>query len=124
MARVSLMAGIGTPTLTAEEKWLSRMKTNSHRLPETKCPNCGTHLDAATEVGSDDGKRPSPGDLTVCIECSVPLVFKADLSMRLLDVGDFDALSLEDKRVLLTSIVAVKMTNIQRERKKANDARH
>lgn len=43
-------------------------------LTPTKCPSCGYKLDAAT-CPDDESKRPQPGDLSVCFNCTAILSF-------------------------------------------------
>jgi len=51
------------------------------RLKPSMCPACGHELDAATSVF--DKVRPTPGDVTVCINCAALLQFTDDLSFKL-----------------------------------------
>ena len=39
-----------------------------------QCPYCDCEINAAS---STEGKRPSRGDFSICIECGGPLVFDA-----------------------------------------------
>jgi len=54
------------------------MKTNDR----SACPLCEKTLDAASAV-SDGDAHPADGDLTFCVYCGAPLVFRADLTVRL-----------------------------------------
>ena len=54
------------------------------RVPPCKCSACGTIQDAASCVGSD--AKPSPGDVTVCIDCGHIMAF--DDSMKLRELND------------------------------------
>jgi hypothetical protein len=49
-------------------------------LPESRCPNCGHLIDAASPTPGDEG-RPQPGDIAVCIQCRHVALF--DEAMRL-----------------------------------------
>jgi hypothetical protein len=49
---------------------------------EARCPACQHKLDGASHPG-DDSKKPKPGDISVCISCSVVLEFQTDLTLRL-----------------------------------------
>ncbi|MCP4900180.1 MAG: hypothetical protein GY906_24680 [bacterium] len=42
-------------------------------ITPTNCPHCKHHLDAATNLQSEE--RPAPGDMTVCINCAAILRF-------------------------------------------------
>ena len=54
------------------------MKT--HILEIASCPSCGAKLDAASTV--DEENPPVPGDVTVCLDCGVTLVFGDGLALR------------------------------------------
>lgn len=45
------------------------------------CPKCGVNLTGATGVNTD--AHPREGDYTICAYCLSPLVFNADMSVRL-----------------------------------------
>lgn len=53
----------------------------SIETPQCNCPSCGCKLDAATNL-ADERRRPSPGDLSVCINCTSFLVFDDNLILR------------------------------------------
>jgi hypothetical protein len=55
----------------------------------SSCPWCGAKLDCATGFN----KRPSPGDLSVCIQCAQANVFKEDLTLRKMTVEEIASLS-------------------------------
>lgn len=46
------------------------------RTKQQLCPYCGYHFDA---VGTDDGSEgtPSPGDASVCLNCTEAMIFEA-----------------------------------------------
>lgn len=50
--------------------------------PDAKCPSCGTALNAATATELPGG-APSPGDLTVCLQCAVILQFGEGLTQTI-----------------------------------------
>lgn len=50
------------------------------RLPESRCPKCNQLLDAATSTEGDH--HPSPGDISVCINCAEVLTFDEDLLLQ------------------------------------------
>jgi hypothetical protein len=60
---------------------------------ESRCPACQRTLDAATDILGQ--ATPEPGDLSVCVYCSVVLTFNTDLTLRSLRQAEFDALSEE-----------------------------
>lgn len=49
-----------------------------------RCPNCGHTLNGATSIGHE--QDPTPGDLTVCIDCASPLEFTPELGLRRIDL--------------------------------------
>ena len=59
------------------------------RLGVSLCPHCGYKLDAATSLTSN--RRPSPGDWTVCMECTGLLVFDVFLRPGVAPPGLFEA---------------------------------
>jgi hypothetical protein len=67
------------------------------RTPPRQCPQCNYLVDAASAVNQIGAyQTPTAGDLTVCINCGVPLVFRDDLSLRLLTDAEIDLLSSEE----------------------------
>lgn len=61
----------------------------------THCPVCNTYLDAAAN-SDGSGSIPSPGDLSICIECLSYLRYQEDLSLKLLTDDELIALSSEE----------------------------
>lgn len=57
------------------------------RMPVCHCPHCGYKLDAASVPGNK-GKRPIPGDFSVCLKCAAVLRFKDDLTLRATTLGE------------------------------------
>lgn len=55
------------------------MNLKTTRTAKSSCPQCGAILGAAT---SNRGKSPSPGDATVCVNCTSVLILTDDLSVR------------------------------------------
>jgi hypothetical protein len=55
---------------------------HTFKVPDQKCPTCGTKLSAATAVKHDDS--PKPGSLTVCIECGTVLEFSESMELRVM----------------------------------------
>jgi hypothetical protein len=64
---------------------------------ETRCPYCDHLLDGAW---SFEGATPSPGDLSVCINCAKALVFSDDLRLQPLTVEEFATLNSEEQHNL------------------------
>ena len=67
------------------------------RVPESSCPNCGKPLDAAMSTEGDH--KPSPGDMTICMDCRHLCAFAEDMSLREL-TDDEVVVVAGDKRVL------------------------
>ena len=61
------------------------------RLPISRCPSCGYQFDSATALENPDAK-PKPGDLSICLNCGEWLTFADDLTVRLLESKEFQAL--------------------------------
>lgn len=53
-----------------------------HHTKAEPCPSCGHLLEAAMNARAGR-KPPVEGDVTVCMYCANPLMFRADLSHRL-----------------------------------------
>ena len=54
------------------------------RMPESRCPQCGRILTAATCVTDTEPEgMPEPGSGTVCIQCGTILVVDESLRLRL-----------------------------------------
>ena len=58
------------------------MKTlKDHKTPSCPCPACHTVMNGAAGVTTDES--PSPGDITICIECGSILKFGPDFQLEL-----------------------------------------
>jgi len=64
-------------------------------MPEAKCPVCNYTLNAVAQKGKNpsDTAQPQEDDLTLCIECYTPLLFNKDLTLRLLNQFEKEALN-------------------------------
>ena len=51
-------------------------------LMNATCPHCGACTNANSQLAGDAGK-PQPGDLSICLYCSLPAVFGDGLALRL-----------------------------------------
>jgi hypothetical protein len=67
------------------------------RVPESSCPNCGKRLDSA--VSTEGDHKPSPGDITICMDCRHLCIFAEDMGLRELTDDEVVAIA-GDKRVL------------------------
>lgn len=77
--------------------------------PVNYCPICGKKLDRATMVSkTGESAEPTPGALTVCIDCGGWLVFRKDLSLRRMDEQDILAMDSETHQILRTVSRVVK----------------
>ena len=54
---------------------------NTTRLEPCPCPHCGTVLNAAT-AAEESGGSPSPGDVTLCVECGEWCLFDDELKLK------------------------------------------
>lgn len=59
-----------------------------------RCPTCAADLSGATSTEGDN--TPSAGDLSVCAYCAALLVFRADLTLREIDLDELAALDDEE----------------------------
>jgi hypothetical protein len=50
-------------------------------IPVSKCPHCGTKLDAATPM-CDPTHVPDPGSVSLCLRCCQWIVFDETLHLR------------------------------------------
>jgi hypothetical protein len=60
-------------------------------VPESECPFCGVKLDAATHP-KDRTLMPSPGNLSMCINCTSILKFDDNLHLVALTPQEFKKL--------------------------------
>ena len=93
---------------------------DEHKVPEGKCPGCGHHFNAASATRIHP-EAPKPGDLTVCIQCARPLIYEANLTLRLLRREEVAALDADVLQDLARIIVAVRTVR-QREALKRHQA--
>jgi hypothetical protein len=77
----------------------------SIRTRNNVCPWCSTQLTAASEMGGD--AEPSPGDLSVCVECGGLLAFTDQLRLRKATPVDLDDLDPEQRDGLLSAAAAI-----------------
>jgi len=70
---------------------------DEYRLPETLCPDCGHHLDAAANLKRDGAPR--FGDVTVCIYCSAALRFCAGDQLQKISDDELVELARKNPRV-------------------------
>lgn len=53
-----------------------------------RCPVCDHIIDAASAVDAS-GAHPSPGDVSICAECTSYLMYNDDLSSHVITVDEF-----------------------------------
>lgn len=53
------------------------MKTS--KVPQSWCDTCGLELDAASDMFTE--RAPSPGDVSICINCGTAYVFDENLNL-------------------------------------------
>jgi hypothetical protein len=61
--------------------------STGRELPPVRCPDCNYELDAASHP-FDPAARPSPGDITVCFQCTTFLEYRADMTLRVASPAD------------------------------------
>jgi len=68
------------------------------KVLKSVCPVCLGELDHATSL--IEKVSPSPGDISICINCAVTLVFNEDLSLRA--ATDSDLEGVDQTQLVLT----------------------
>lgn len=74
-------------------------------VPMGKCSGCGYEMDRATAFRHD--ASPTPGDLTMCLECGLLHTFTEELTLKALSAAEFAALP-EGLRAELTFLLALR----------------
>jgi hypothetical protein len=69
---------------------------DEYRLPETLCPDCGHHLDAAANLTSQSA--PQIGAVTVCHYCSAVLRFCAEDQLQKISDDELVEMALQNPR--------------------------
>jgi hypothetical protein len=64
--------------------------------PESRCPYCGHRFDRASSPREPQA-APSPGDLTMCIECGCLMAFDDEMKVRGLTSGELEDLITDEK---------------------------
>jgi len=71
------------------------------KMTPSACPKCGAILDTVTVADpAADEVTPEPNDITICIYCSVYLVFNKDMSFHILTRRERNRLPLEVRKSL------------------------
>lgn len=77
----------------------------TYTTPAARCPACLKTLDGATDPFG--GLTPAAGDLSVCLYCTVRLIFNTDLTLRVLRDDEYAALLPEEQLLLaVTRLIA------------------
>lgn len=82
-----------------------------HAIPESNCPRCGYKMDMASSPWRDDDEVPLAGDYSICMMCGAPLVFKDNLTHRLMTDAELSNLPEHLKKqfsMVVDAIAAVK----------------
>jgi hypothetical protein len=58
------------------------------RIEKQKCPHCGYLLDEADGL-TDPKAKPSPGDITLCVNCGEVCVFDDDMKLRVPTIDEY-----------------------------------
>lgn len=66
-------------------------KDGVHRVSHVECPVCGSGLNAARSVDTDEGE-PRENDLSICGYCSAVMVFDKDIKTRIITDYEWEAL--------------------------------
>ena len=81
----------------------------------SSCPECGKVLDCSTSV-EFDGAKPSPGDISICLDCTAILEFGENLELKRISNEDFSSLPENIKNSLKKVRDAINSLNIERNR--------
>ena len=66
------------------------------RLPLSHCTDCGTELNGAFDTRAGH-HVPKEGDLSVCIQCGNPMVYRADQTLRAMTALEWAVLKREQR---------------------------
>jgi hypothetical protein len=83
------------------------------------CPACGVLFDQQGDVPGNTPDAPSPGDLTVCIECTAVLTFDDTLRVRILQPYEVLTLGALEREALQKTITSIRVVNASRARGKS-----
>lgn len=89
------------------------------RVPLQHCPECNTKLDAASSLR--EGLTPKAGDFTVCIACSVILVYEPGLIVRLAGKDELRKLDAETLFDLVRTQTAIREMHRQRRQRQRDN---
>ena len=78
------------------------------------CPCCHHKFDSATAVL--ENAAPTPGDITVCIQCTAALTFTEDGGLRELGQRELDGLALVERDAIAKVSRAIMMVQQMRAR--------
>lgn len=79
------------------------------------CPKCNKLLDAATDANGVS--IPDPGDLSICFYCHTMLKFSDDMALRELTEIEFEALPVDEKRMILKAQLEIINFHINEKKK-------
>jgi hypothetical protein len=80
-------------------------------IPPCPCPACGAMHEA---ISGPEGKRPSPGDFSLCFTCGEVLVFQADLTTRCAELNDLVGMSDELRKKVETVQAAIGRRKVEK----------
>ena len=85
-----------------------------HREKPWRCVGCGHRMNAATGQRRNDPMPPKEGDLTVCINCSMPYK-RSNNRWQEMQPEDWMSLTIEERNTLIKAITDVEaIRSIQR----------
>lgn len=64
-------------------------------ISEQNCPQCNALLNRATPIEGDPNEKPQPGDIVICIRCSMALTCGKNLEFHPSTNAELAELSLE-----------------------------
>lgn len=89
----------------------------SFKMPRCNCLDCGYPMDAASNPFT--GHKPSPGDVSICLECGHIMVFKKNLTIRNPRGKEFHAIAGDERIIAIQKArVAIQDSDIKNTPKK------
>lgn len=82
-----------------------------HRIPEQRCPFCGTEISATSTAGEEATEAPEPGDPVVCIKCASVNTPDENQQLRQMtraEIDGFDPITQTDVRRIQEAILFLK----------------
>ncbi len=73
------------------------MSKGGHFEKHSECPYCFYQSDAHTEAFKDEGSKPRPGDLTLCLRCGKTAVYDSTLDLVAMTDEEWEKIDLQTR---------------------------